>query len=70
MEPPALTPGHSEHLTESLATNSREETHRMKGYDMNKINNKMQEINDKIKRDREIQQELTGLLDMDNDEED
>lgn len=35
---------------------------------MNKINHKMQQINDKIKRDRQIQQELTGLLDIDNDE--
>ncbi len=37
---------------------------------MNKINHKMQEINDKIKRDRQIQQELNGVLDIDNDEED
>lgn len=35
---------------------------------MSRINNKMQEINDKIKRDRAIQQELNGLLDMENDE--
>lgn len=42
----------------------------MKAYDISKINNKMQLINDKLKRDREVQQELNNVLDMSNEEED
>ena len=56
-------------MTDSIATNSREEANRSKNYDMSKINSKMQIINEKIRRDREIQEELTGILDMSNDED-
>jgi len=33
-------------------------------YDIHKINNKMQLINDKIAKKKEIHEELSGLLDI------
>ena len=71
--PPRLQPisqGHSENLSESIATNSREEVHRAHKYDIHKINNNMQMINNKIAKKREIQQELSGLLDIVEDDDD
>jgi hypothetical protein len=43
---------YSDNLTESIATNSREESVRARNYDLNKINNKIQMINERNKRDR------------------
>lgn len=56
-------------MTESIATNSREESIRARNYDLNKMNNKIQIINERNRRDRMIQEQLEGLLDMSNDED-
>ena len=42
-------------MTDSIGTNSREEANRSKNYDVTKINNKIQQINEKNRREREIQ---------------
>ena len=47
-----VSQGNSEHLTESIATNSREESQRVRHYDIQRINNNMQIINDKLARKR------------------
>ena len=60
---------YSDNLTESIATNSREESVRARNYDLNKINNKIQMINERNKRDRQIKEQLESLIDMSNDED-
>ena len=60
---------YSDNLTESIATNSREEANRSKNYDIAKINMKMQLISEKNQRDKQMQEELGDLLDMSNDDD-
>ena len=60
---------YSDNLTESIGTNSRQESVRAKNYDINKINNKIQIINERNRRDREIKEQLESLIDMSNDDD-
>ena len=67
-ETPQQREGYSD-LTDSIGTNSREEANRSKNYDVARINSKMQIINERLQRDRQIQEELTGILDISNEED-
>ena len=60
---------YSDNLTESIGTNSRLEIVRAKNYDIKKINNKIQIINERNRRDREIKEQLESLIDMSNDDD-
>ena len=56
-------------MTDSIATNSREEANRSKNYDIAKINIKMQMISEKNRREKEMQDELGDMIDMSNEED-
>jgi hypothetical protein len=60
---------YSDNLTDSIATNSREEANRSRHYDVAKINSKMQMIGEKNRREKEMQEELGDMIDIDHEED-